>query len=159
MRVCFFVERQVGIGSVSSLLKQFVGRRSDVDATWCDVTYHEDGGLIERLPAVPRGIKSALRALQQMSRALERGPFDALFFLTHNPAILRQDLVGRVPTCLWTDVTPVQLDGLAWAYAHEVSGSRAVAGLKRALVTRTFRHARRCLGWSDWARRSFVSDY
>src|SRR5580700_4097158 len=135
MRVCFIVERQVGIGSVASVLQRAVATRADLDVTWCDVTYHEEGGRIERLP-VPQGVRSALRALRQMGRALARGPFEALFFLTHNPAVLRQDLVARVPTCLWTDVTPVQLDSLAWAYEHDVGSSRAAARVKRALVAR-----------------------
>lgn len=64
----------------------------------------------------------------------------------------------RTPTVLWTDVTPLQLDGMAWAYGHPV-GSPGVERAKRAVVTATFRLARRAVGWSDWTRRSFVADY
>ena len=159
MRVCFFVEKQVGIGSVAAVLERSIRARSDVDSTWCEVTYHQEGGGIERLPVLPASIKAALRALEQTGRGLHQGPFDALFFLTHNPAVLRQGALARVPSCVWTDVTPVQLDGLAWAYEHQVTRSSALQKAKRALVTRTFRLASRCLGWSDWARRSFVADY
>ncbi|HZU85692.1 MAG TPA: glycosyltransferase family 4 protein [Polyangiaceae bacterium] len=159
MRVCFFAERQVGIGSVAAVLERQARAQSAVDVTWCDVTYHRSGGALERLPILPHGAKAALRALQQTGEGLRSGPFDALFFLTHNPAVLRQYALTRTPACVWTDVTPVQLDALATTYAHPVSRSRVVRLVKRAAVTSTFRLASRCLGWSEWARRSFVEDY
>jgi glycosyltransferase involved in cell wall biosynthesis len=56
-------------------------------------------------------------------------------------------------------VTPKQLDELADAYAHPVSSSAVVRAAKRAAVVRTLRLARRCLGFSDWTRRSLVADY
>ena len=37
--------------------------------------------------------------------------------------------------------------------------SKAVRALKHSLVRRTFRRAALCVGWSEWARRSFVRDY
>jgi glycosyltransferase involved in cell wall biosynthesis len=159
MRVCFFAERQVGIGSVAAVLERQARDRTDIDVTWRDVTYHRRGGLIERLPGLPAVAKSALRALQETSDGLRSGPFDALFFLTHNPAVLRPAALKGTPTCVWTDVTPIQLDRLAAAYDHRVTSSAIVRTIKHAAVAHAFRNSRRCLGWSDWARRSFVGDY
>jgi glycosyltransferase involved in cell wall biosynthesis len=159
MRVCFFAERQVGIGSIAGVLERHARDRPGVDVTWCDVTYYEQDGRIEHLPLLPQGAKATLRALRQVGKGLRAGPFDALFFLTHNPAVLRQDALKDTPTCVWTDVTPVQLDGLAWAYEHPTTTLRAVRAAKHLVVKRMFHRSRRCLGWSDWARRSFVDDY
>lgn len=159
LRVCFFTERQVGLNSAAAVLEQAVLREPGVDVTWRDVTYYQDGGLVERLPILPRGAKAILRGFLQTGDGLRCGPFDALFFFTQSPAVFRQAALARTPTCVWTDVTPMQLDEFAWAYGHAVSRSRWVRAGKRAAVARTFRLARRCLGWSDWTRRSFVEDY
>ncbi|MGH7269114.1 MAG: hypothetical protein ACREJ3_01685, partial [Polyangiaceae bacterium] len=149
MRFCFFAEQQVGIGSIAGVLERHVRERTDVDVTWCDVTYYERGGLIERLPIVPGSAKAALRSLEQTGRGLRGAPFDALFFLTHNPAVLRQGALKRTPTCVWTDVTPVQLDRQAWAYEHATTRFTPLRAAKHAAVKRTLRLASRCLGWSD----------
>jgi glycosyltransferase involved in cell wall biosynthesis len=159
MRVCIFAERQVGIGSIAGVLERQARLQTEVDVTWRDVTYHEEGGRIERTRLLPTSAKAPLRAYLQTGEGLRKGPFDALFFLTHNPAVLRQRALGRTPTCVWTDVTPVQLDRLAWAYEHPVTKSGLVRSLKHAAVARTFRLAARCLGWSSWASRSMVDDY
>jgi glycosyltransferase involved in cell wall biosynthesis len=155
-RLCFLTERQVGIGSAAGALEPFVRARPNV--TWKDIDYFEPGGVIERLP-FPGRTGGTLRGFLQSGAALRQGPFDALFFLTHNPAVFRQRELGRTPTLLWTDVTPALLDAQADQYGHPVDGSNAVRALKHVLVRRTFRRAALCVGWSDWARRSFVKDY
>jgi glycosyltransferase involved in cell wall biosynthesis len=155
-RYCFLTERQVGIGSAAGAIEPFLRARPGVE--WTDVTYVKPGGLLERLP-LPGRLGGSLRGIQQTTRALNDGRFDALFFLTHNPAVFQQRALARVPTVLWTDVTPELLDAQAEQYDHPVDGSALLHRLKRAVVRRTFRLAKLCVGWSDWARRSFVSDY
>jgi hypothetical protein len=122
------------------------------------VTYSKPNGWLERLP-LPGRSGGTLRGVQQAASALTRGPFDALFFLTHNPAVLQQWAVARTPTLLWTDVTPALLDAQAEQYEHPVDSSALVATVKRALVRRTLNLAALCVGWSEWARASFVADY
>jgi glycosyltransferase involved in cell wall biosynthesis len=90
---------------------------------------------------------------------LRRGPFDVLVFLTHNPAVFHPGALRRTPTLLWTDVTPAQLDSLADTYGHPVDTSPVTRAVKHALVRRTFHGAALCLGWSEWVRRSLVTDY
>ncbi len=155
-RVCFLAERQVGIGSAAGAIEPHV--RARPNAAWTDVTYVKPGGVIERLP-FPGRVGGTLRGFLQTGDALRNGHYDALFFLTHNPAVLRQQAIGRTPTLLWTDVTPALLDQQADQYGHPVDGSIAVRAFKKALVQRTFRRAALSVGWSDWARRSFVADY
>jgi glycosyltransferase involved in cell wall biosynthesis len=155
-RFCFLAERQVGIGSAAAAIEPHL--KSRPDSTWTDITYSKAGGLVERLP-LPGRVGGTLRGFLQTGDALRRGPFDALFFLTHNPAVLRQQAVGRTPTALWTDVTPALLDAQAEQYAHPVERNATLRAVKHALVRRTFRRAALCVGWSEWARRSFVKDY
>ena len=153
---CVFAERQVGIGAAAGALEPYVRARGDVE--WVDVTYRRDGGLIEALP-LPTRVGGTLRGFLQTGAGLRRGPYKAQLFLTHNPAVFRNGALRRTPTILWTDVTPALLDAQAEQYDHAVSTGRVVAALKRHAVRRTFHAARACLGWSDWARRSFVADY
>jgi len=149
-------ERQVGIGSAAAALEPHA--RKLPNSVWVDITYAKPGGLIERMH-LPGRLGGTLRGFQQSGAALRRGPYDALFFLTHNPAVLRQQAMGRTPTVLWTDVTPALLDAQASQYAHPVDKARTLRTVKHALVRRTFSRAALCVGWSEWARRSFVDDY
>lgn len=151
---CFFAERQVGIGSAAQGIEPFIRRQGH---TWCDVTYVQDGGWVERLP-LPERPRGTLRGFLQVSEVLRRERPDALFFLTHNPAVFHPHALRRVPTVLWTDVTPRQLDAQAEHYDHARS-PRAIEALKHAVVRRTFHRASFVVGWSSWARRSFVDDY
>jgi glycosyltransferase involved in cell wall biosynthesis len=153
---CIMTERQVGIGSAAAALEPYLRDRPGVE--WTDVTYVEAGGLLERLP-LPARARGTLRGYLQTRAALRRRHYDALFFLTHNPAVLQPGALRRTPTVLWTDVTPALLDEQAEQYAHAVSKSAALGAAKRAAVRHCFQHAALCVGWSDWARRSFVKDY
>lgn len=157
LRICFFAERQVGIGSQAGTLKPLLCDQPGQRATWVDVTYADERGLLEQLP-VPRGLRGPLRGYLQTRAGLQQGPHDALFFLTHNPAVFQPGALARTPTVLWTDVTPDQLDRQARDYEHKL-GPGPLQRLKRARVLRTFQLARFCVGWSEWARRSFVEDY
>src|SRR5216684_4380603 len=155
-RVCFIAERQVGIGSVAAAIEPHA--RGHANVTWVDVTYSQPGGVIERLP-LPGRAGGILRGFFQTGAALRRGPYDALLFLTQNPAVLRQWAIGRTPTLLWTDVTPAQLDALGDLYGHPVDKPGLSKFVKHALVRRAFHRAALCVGWSEWARRSLVADY
>jgi glycosyltransferase involved in cell wall biosynthesis len=154
-RYCFVMERQVGIGSAAGAVEPYLREQAHV---WADVTYEKLDGILEKLP-LPARVRGTLRGVVQTTSALRRGPFDALCFLTHNPAVFQPRALARTPALLWTDVTPAQLDQQADSYGHPVERSRLLRRVKSTLVERTFRHAALCVGWSEWARRSFVTDY
>jgi glycosyltransferase involved in cell wall biosynthesis len=146
----------VGIGSAAAAIEPYL--RREPGCAWTDVTYVKPGGLIERVP-LPAHLTGTLRGFVQTGDALREGPFDALMFLTHNPAVMRQQAVAQTPTLLWTDVTPALLDMQAAQYGHRIDSFRALRTIKKALVRRTLHSAALCVGWSEWARRSFVQDY
>jgi glycosyltransferase involved in cell wall biosynthesis len=150
------MERQVGIGSAAAAIEPHLKALPGV--AWTDITYNKPHGFLERLP-LPGRLGGVVRGFQQSSSALLGADFDALCFLTHNPAVFQPLALARTPTLLWTDVTPALLDSQAAQYDHPVDRSRITRQVKHALVKRTFHLARRCVGWSDWARRSFVRDY
>jgi glycosyltransferase involved in cell wall biosynthesis len=154
-RFCFLMERQVGIGSAAGAVEPHVRAHGH---EWADVSYFEPGGILERLP-LPGRSGGTLRGFAQTTAALRRGPYAALLFLTHNPAVFQPRALATTPTVLWTDVTPAELDAQAEQYAHPVDRSRLIGRLKAALVRNTFQRAALCVGWSNWARGSFVSDY
>jgi glycosyltransferase involved in cell wall biosynthesis len=157
VRACVFAEQQIGIGAMARALRRNLVPTDGLEVRWVDVTYEASGGMIERLP-LPRSLRGPLRGLRQTSSGIRQGPFDSLLFITHNPAVLRPATLWRTRSCLWTDVTPIQLDQLAAYYQHDVDPA-PLRLFKRGAVTLAFRLAARCLAWSEWARRSFVRDY
>ncbi|MES1174357.1 MAG: glycosyltransferase family 4 protein [Myxococcales bacterium] len=157
-RVCFVAESQVGIGSVAKTLKPLALSAQNPTVEWVDVTYSQEGGLLERLPLPPR-VAGTARGFLQTRAGLGRGTFEALLFLTQNPAVLQPAALRRTPALLWTDVTPIQLDVLAEHYNHPREGNALAEKLKHAAVRHAFRAARWCVGWSEWVRRSFIDDY
>ena len=72
LRLCFFAERQVGIGSVASVVRRIAEERSDLRLTWVDVTYDPPRG-----PALlPAGARGILRGIAQTGEGLARGPHE-----------------------------------------------------------------------------------
>jgi glycosyltransferase involved in cell wall biosynthesis len=157
-RACAFGESQVGVGAMARALRQAFDEIDFGAVKWVDVTYEDTGSPFEALP-LPQSIRGPLRSVRQTRLGLRGGPFQALFFLTQNPAVLRPHTLLRVPSLLWTDVTPRQYDEQADLYGHPVSRFAAVRRFKHTAVALAFRLAARCLAWSEWARRSLVKDY
>ena len=137
-RLGIFAERHVGIGSAAAAVEPHL--RSVPNLNWTDVTYAGPKGRIERSP-LPVKLHGPLRGFLQTRAGLRRGPYDALLFLTHNPAVLWPQVIARTPTLLWTDVTPSLLDAQAAKYGHAVDALALVRRLKRAAVRRTFASA------------------
>jgi glycosyltransferase involved in cell wall biosynthesis len=54
---------------------------------------------------------------------------------------------------------PALLDAQAAQYDHPVDRNPLARVVKHRLVRRTFQLAGLCVGWSEWARSSFVTDY
>jgi glycosyltransferase involved in cell wall biosynthesis len=156
--VCFLAESQVGIGALAKTLKPIALGSTDPKVHWVDITYEKPGGLLERLPLPPR-VRGTARGFLQTRAGVNSQHFDALLFLTQNPAVLQPHVLRRIPSLLWTDVTPVQLDELAEHYNHPKDDNPIAHRLKHEAVRFAFHSARRCVGWSDWVRRSLLSDY
>jgi glycosyltransferase involved in cell wall biosynthesis len=156
--VLFGLEQVLGHVSLAQSIKRFAPDHARYDSTFADVTFHEAGGRIERLP-VPGYLRGALRARMQVRRGLSAGLPDAFVFNTQKPALMCPDYVRARPSMISLDVTPVQYDCMAEAYDHTPDKPGLARNLKHAWNRQLFRSARRLLPWSTWAARSLRDDY
>lgn len=136
-------------------LRDVIDRDPTVDATWCDIAYHRDGGRIERLAdVVGRGM--ALRPVVEVRGALRGREFDVLFTNSSAADVVRRPFVAT-PSLVEFDVTPIQLAALPW-YGRDL-GSRPLAALRRHRKRRLWNGVEQLQAWSQWAKASAVDDY
>jgi hypothetical protein len=124
-RFGFVLQQVLGWVGGTQALKRFIEDDHSVQATWNEVTYVQEDGLIERLPLPPR-VRGTLRGALQTRQGLGASPiplflggaarYDALLFTTPGLCRMAPDLIWRTPTVLVTDVTPKQLVGLEEYY-------------------------------------------
>jgi glycosyltransferase involved in cell wall biosynthesis len=156
-RFAFIVEHTVGHVTFERLLREAVARDGEIEAGWFALGFPPRGAL-ERCPPLSGNwtVRSSVRARALLAR--HPGPWDALLFHTQTPSQLSVGLMRRTPTVLSIDATPRNIDTVATGYRHAV-GSARVEAAKARVVGRAFRAAATLVAWSDWVRRSLVSDY
>jgi glycosyltransferase involved in cell wall biosynthesis len=157
-RVLFALEQVLGHVSLAQNIKRFTTSRAGISATFADITFHRQDGLIERLP-LPLYVRGALRARFEVRAALSGSMPDAFVFNTQKPAVLCQDYLSHVPAFISLDVTPLQYDRLGALYEHAGDAGGPIARLKHAANRRLFRRAARLFPWSQWVRESLIADY
>ena len=115
------------------------------------------GPLLLKLP-IPRTVKSLLAYRRAVTRLVRSASPEYLVANTHKPIALCHDVVGRVPTAIMLDATPLQYDALR--YVDDPSDSvPGVPAVKYRLVRALFHRAAALLPWSSWAGNSLESDY
>ncbi len=139
--------------------RRYVEQDASVQPTWAEVTYHEPGGWIERLPLVPGGVKGVARAASQVRQGLSQGPYDAVLFNSQALCTFVRGSMRRVPSVIVTDVTPHQFDLMGEFYHHPLPKDSALNRYKHRVVTDVFRSARLLLPWSNWTKASLMRDY
>jgi glycosyltransferase involved in cell wall biosynthesis len=82
--------------------------------------------------------------------------FDVLFMHTQTLSLFLGPVMGRVPSVISVDGTPINIDE---AYPLHHKQGRQVEGVKRRLVGSSFRRATYTMPWSRWCARSLVDDY
>jgi glycosyltransferase involved in cell wall biosynthesis len=159
MRVTFVMEQQVGLRTYAQNLRSVVDSASDVDPTWAAITYEEPGGWIERLRALPAGLRGTLRGRRQVRTAVDTSAPDVVLFFTQVPAVLAGRKAQRHPYVIVLDVTPIQYDQMGEHYGHSPDRFAPVRRLKKHFNDRTLQNAAFLLPWSNWARESLIDDY
>ena len=157
-RVLFALEQVLGHVTQAHNLRRFVPAYDGIDARFVDVTFRQDGGLIERAP-LPAIASASLRARMEVRSGLREGLPDAFFFNTQKVALFCPDYVRSRPSFMALDVTPIQYDAMGEAYGHEPDGNGPVVRLKHAWNKRLFGAATRLFPASHWAARSLEQDY
>lgn len=157
-RIGFVLEQTLGHITHADNLSRLIPADSRIDAVFGPVEF-EATGAWGRMPGwsnwtVRAGVR-ARRVIRDMRRG---GPLDALFVHTQVPAVLARGAMGRVPTVVSVDATPIQYDELGSSYGHEVSSSR-IEGVKWRLNRDCFARAAHVVAWSDWAKQGLVERY
>ena len=155
-----FVMQQV-LGHVTGYrnFRRAVEQDSSIVPVWTEVTYHEPGGWIERLPLLPAGVKGVARAARQVRGGLGKAPYDALLFNSQALCLFVRGYMRRVPSVIVTDVTPHQFDLMGEFYDHPQPRDSAIARYKHQVNVDVFHSARLIAPWSNWTKGSLVRDY
>jgi glycosyltransferase involved in cell wall biosynthesis len=141
-------------------VRQFVDQQPDIAPTWLPIDFGVAG--VSGLVPVFR-TNWSVRASWRARRALEaldaRHAFDVLFFHTQVTSLFSVSLMRRLPSVISLDATPINYDEIGAHYDHRPAGQGPIDRQKFQLNRRAFHVASGLVTWSDWARRSLISDY
>jgi len=157
-RVGFVLEQALGHVAYGMSLRQALGARSDMECEWLEVSFVD--GRFRRLPFLGRSywLRGNVRARTTIARAHRKKALDALFVHTSMIGLLAGDYIGKIPTMLSLDATPINYDELAAWYGHKVRPGALEYG--KLLVHRALmRRARSFTAWSQWAKDSLIKHY
>jgi glycosyltransferase involved in cell wall biosynthesis len=158
-RVGFVLERSLGHITHADNLRRLVPAEAGIDVELVEIPW-ETEGIAARLPVFATNwtVRSGLRARRAIRRMHRKAPLDALFVHTQVPAVLSADWVGRIPTVVSLDATPLQYDELGGQYGHQVSDGR-IEKLKWRANRACLRRAAHIVTWSSWARDGVIDGY
>jgi glycosyltransferase involved in cell wall biosynthesis len=157
-RIGFVLEQALGHVAYGMSLRGALAARQDIECEWLEVSFAEDA--LNPFPLVGRSywLRGNLGARLAIARAHRKRPLDALFVHTGMIAILAADYVGRIPTMLSFDATPLNYDELAAWYGHKV-GTGPVERAKLLVHRAVMARAQKMTTWSQWTKDSLVRDY
>lgn len=157
-RVGFVLEATLGHITHAANLRDLIPATGRVTPAFAAVEYPVSGRAA-RLPGYGNWtVRAGLRARTAIRRLKDEGALDALFIHTQVPAILSPDHLGRIPSVVSLDATPIQYDALGAHYGHAVGTGRAER-LKLAANRLCFRRANRIVAWSHWTKAGLVERY
>lgn len=158
LRATFLMEQHIGHRSYYLNLRRYIDLQSEVQASWVEVTYEQNGVLGTALKMLPKRLSGPLAGSSQVIQGLRR-PYDIAVFNTQVPAALSLGRARRRPAVLCLDITPIQYDQMADLYQHPTDRFELVRRLKHNANHRLLGNADRLLPWSSWVRDSLVADY
>lgn len=158
-RLGFVLEQSLGHVTHAQNLRKTLAGSPSVAPVYLDIPYHNTPGWQSRLPGVRanwsvRASLAAWRALRPYG-----GKLDAALFHTQVTALFSAGWMGRVPSVISLDATPVQYDALGAFYGHTPSTNARLEALKKRMNVRAFAAARHLVAWSEWTKASLISDY
>lgn len=160
VRTAFVMEQTLGHVTHFLNLRQVATEQTAVDPTWLPVPFDVDGP--SRLVPLLRSnwsVRASWRARRALTRAQARRPLDAVVFHTQVTALFSFDIMRRIPTIVSLDATPINYDSVGYYYDHRPAGKGLLDRQKYRMNQRSFNAAARIVAWSEWARRSLVTDY
>lgn len=155
----FIIEQTLGHRTHTKNLQRTVASNRAVAVQWGLVEW-ETENLAARLPIYRSNwtVRAALRARRQIATLNRAQRLDALFIHTQVPAMFSADWMGRIPTVISLDATPLQYDALGTQYGH-TQQSDWIEMLKWRFHCSVLSKARHLVTWSAWTKNSLVADY
>ena len=151
----FVIEQALGHVTHGKNLQKHIAEDTTIHATW-SMPSATVGGMVGRINNWT--VKAGLQARQAIAAMHREQPLDALMFHTQVPAILSQDWLGRIPSVLSLDATPIQYDSFGAFYNHEPQNGRSEQ-FKFWLNRRCYQRAQHLITWSEWVKGSLIKDY
>jgi len=131
---------------------------TNVEPTW--IVLSDDTPVwIDRVPGIPKRVRSRLRASLMLREGLKRGPFDATFIAASSAWTILPRYMKKHPTFLYIDSTPRQLFDFGDAYGWHRSKNPRVEQWKHQKRVAAYGSARGIFGMSQWAISSAIDDY
>src|SRR3954469_16611741 len=160
VRAAFVMEQTLGHVTHFLNLRQVAAKQTAVDPTWLPVPF-DVGGPSRLVPLLRSNwsVRASWRARRALTRAQARRPLDAVVFHTQVTALFSLDTMRRIPTIISLDATPINYDSVGYYYDHRPAGRGLLDQQKYRMNQRSFNAAARIVAWSEWARRSLVTDY
>jgi glycosyltransferase involved in cell wall biosynthesis len=155
----FVLERSLGHMAHADTLMRLLPDQGSITADISPIDFGIDGAA-RRIPAYGNNwtVRAGVRARRAIRRMHRTRPLDALFIHTQVPAVLVPDWVGKVPTVISLDATPLQYDAFGAEYRHE-TGSRRVEELKWRFNRACLARAGHVVTWTQWAMDGVVDGY
>jgi glycosyltransferase involved in cell wall biosynthesis len=159
LRVGFVMSTEVGLRTQYLNWRECLPPEAGIDPTWAVIDWWHDDRRIERLPLVPRFIKSRVRAQLELRDGLGGRQLDALFVAI--PAVFygNDAWLRRQPYVMTLDSTPEQLWSFGALYGRRPSRLPFAETLKWRARLRQYREARMIFPWSRWVADSLVDGY
>jgi glycosyltransferase involved in cell wall biosynthesis len=159
LRIGIVLSTEVGLRTFYLNWRECLPDEAGVDPTWVVIDWWQEGGLIERLPLVPRWIKSRIRGQLELRDGLRDREFDLLFA---GPSVVfygNEWRLSQHPYVLTTDATPDQVLSFGDLYGRSPSRVPWAESAKRRLRERTYKGAAAILAWSHWTANGLIEQY
>lgn len=159
MHIGFALEYSLGHITHAQNLKQALANRTGVQPAFVDLPYEGMSGAWTQLPLVRSNwsVRASLGAYLGLRPLAHR--LQGVLFHTQVTSLFSAGLMGRVPSVVSLDATPLQYDAQGAFYGHQVSTNTRLEAFKKQMNQRAFAAAKRLVTWSQWAKDSLVADY
>jgi glycosyltransferase involved in cell wall biosynthesis len=158
VRTAFVMEQALGHVTHYRNLRDFTDRQPDIDAEWLPISF-DVRGPARMVPLLRSNwsIRASWRARRALAN-LSVQPEVAVFH-TQVTSLFSAGYMRRVPSIISLDATPINYDAVGEYYGHRPAGGGLLDARKFEMNRNAFHAAAVLVAWSDWAKRSLVSDY
>ena len=159
LRIGFVMSTEVGWRTQYLNWRACLKPEMGVDPVWIPIQWWKEGGLLERIPGLPSGIKARIRSRLEFQEGLKNAPFDALFVTVGHILHGAGSRLKQQPYFITTDVTPIQLHSFGDLYGIYPSRFKLYEKRKHAGWRERYQGAAAIFACSHWAAKSLIEDY